>query len=340
MIDLELVLLSILLCRQGRSFTNCRTRSIGSIVLKTVADDARAENSPADPPPAYPAKVQRTYIRPRSGWQPIHFREIWRARDLLWVFATRDVIAQYKQTFFGFAWALVVPVVQVVVFSIFFGKFLGVGDRVDEAAGRPVPYPLFALSGQIVWSFFSSFVTNASNSLITNAAIIRKIYVPRLVLPLAAIGKPAMDTGIVFVLLLAVTGWYAASAEYDVWLSPLLLLSPLILAASAVPALAVGLIFAAVTVSYRDLRFVLPFAVQTLFYVTPVIYPVEILPERLEWLIYLNPIAGFVQAHRASVMALPIDWFGLGISVVVSLLLLIIGLFYFARVERHFADVA
>lgn len=286
------------------------------------------------------ASRRRTYIRPRRGWQAIDLGELWRARDLLWMFTLRDIKVRYKQTFFGYAWALVVPVVQILVFTIFFGNILGVSERVNEAAGKLLPYPLFALTGQIVWNFFKMTVDGASVSLTSNAGIIRKIYVPRLVLPLSALGKPAMDTVVVFLLMIGLAAWYGADPAYDVRLTQSLLLSPLLLAGSVLPALAIGLIAAAITISYRDLQYVLPFFTSILFYVTPVIYSVEVLPERFAWLIYLNPIAGFVQAHRAAVMDLPIDWLGLGISLIFSLVLLVFGLFYFARTERDFADVA
>lgn len=293
-----------------------------------------------DTPDAPAVAKRRTYLRPRSGWQAIGLDEVWRARDLLWSFTLRDISVRYKQTFFGFAWAIVVPVIQIVVFTVFFGKFLGVSDRVDQAAGRALPYPLFALTGQLIWNFFRATVDGASNSLMSNAAIIRKIYVPRLVLPLSSLGRPVVDSLAVFVLMFGLLAWYATDANFDVWLSPKLLLSPLLLVGAAIPALGVGLLIAALTVNYRDLRYVHPFVMQTLFYVTPVIYPVDILPEGYRWLLYLNPASGFVAAHRSCVMDLPIDWLGLAISLAVSLAILVVGLFYFARTERHFADVA
>jgi len=301
------------------------------------ASGRRRRRAPADAESQAAARVTR--IRPRRGWQAIDLAELWRARDLLWIFTVRDVKVRYKQTFFGFAWALVVPVAQVLVFTVFFGHALGVGDRINRAAGRVLPYPLFALTGQIVWNFFKMTVDGSSNSLITNAAIIRKIYIPRLVLPLSALGKPAVDTAMVFLLMAALLGWYALDPGSGVTLSWRLLLSPLLLAASAIPALGVGLIVAAVTVNYRDLQHVLPVFTQLLFFVTPVIYSVEILPERLEWLMLLNPAAGFVQAHRAVVMGLPFNGWSLAASLVLSLALLVFGLFYFARAERHVADV-
>lgn len=295
-----------------------------------------AGREPAGRDPA----ARRTYIRPRGGWQAIDLKELWRARDLLWMFTVRDVKVRYKQTFFGYAWALLVPAAQILVFSVFFGELLGISDRVNEAAGRPLPYPLFALTGQIVWNFFRMTVDGAGASLNANANIIRKIYVPRLILPIAALGRPAIDSAVVFLLMLAMTAWYAADPDSGMRLTPGLLLAPLILAAAAIPALGVGLSVAALTVNYRDLQYVVPVAIGILFYATPVIYSVDVIPDHLDWLIYLNPVAGFVQAHRAAVLGLPIDWAGLGTSLALSLGLVVFGLFYFARTERQFADVA
>ncbi len=279
-------------------------------------------------------------IRPRTGWQAVDVRELWRSRDLLAMFAVRDIKVRYKQTFFGYAWAVVVPAVQVLVFSIFFGSVLGVSDKVNEAAGKALPYPLFALTGQIVWNFFQQTFSGASGSLMANAGIIRKIYVPRLILPLASAGKPALDAAVVWFLMVGLTVYFAYDPRFDVALTWKILWSPLLLLAAVVPALALGLIAAALTVSYRDLQSVLPFITSMLFFVTPVIYSVELLPPSLEWLLYLNPIAGFVEAHRAVTMDMPVNLFGLGISVVLSAVLFVFGTFLFTRIERRFADVS
>lgn len=303
-------------------------------------DPAMQGSAAHEPEPSTGPATRRTYIRPRHGWQAIDVAELWRARDLLWIFALRDIKVRYKQTFFGFAWALLVPVIQVLVFTVFFGNVLGVSDRVNRAAGRDLPYPLFAMTGQIVWNLFKMTVDGASASLLANAAILRKIYVPRLLLPFSALGKPLIDTAMVFVLMLGLAAWYAFDPSSGIRPSATWFLSPVLLAGAAVPALGIGLAVAAATVSYRDLQHVLPFLVSILFFVTPVIYSVEVLPERLAWLMYLNPAAGFVQAHRAAVMNLPIDWMGVGTSAGVAVLLLVFGLFYFAKAERRFADVA
>jgi lipopolysaccharide transport system permease protein len=247
---------------------------------------------------------------------------------------------RYKQTFFGYAWAVLVPIVQVLVFSVFFGSILGVGARVDAAAGQAIPYPLFALGGLIVWNLFKATIEGASISLIANGNIIRKIYVPRLLLPFSAVGKPLVDTFVVVLMLFGLLAWYAADARYDLAVTAQTLLAPVFLLGVVVPGMGLGLMVAAVTVPYRDLQYVVPVAVGILFYVTPVIYSVELLPARMAWLIYLNPAAGFVQAHRAAILGTPIDWPGLAISSGLGVLLLVFGLFYFARAERQFADVA
>jgi lipopolysaccharide transport system permease protein len=305
------------------------------------AQPARTALPPRDAPTTPPSTDPRvTHLRPRRGWARVDLGELWRSRELLWMFIVRDVKVRYKQTFFGYAWALLVPAIQVLVFSVFFGAVLGVGEQVSEAAGKALPYPLFALTGQIVWNFFKASVDGGSTSLVANAAIVRKVYVPRLALPVAALGKPAADTLVVYLLLFGMMAWYLTDPAYDVALTAKVLLSPVLLLATAVPALAIGLLTSAITVHYRDLTYVLPFAVSILFYVTPVIYSVDLLPQGYGWLLYLNPVAGLVEAHRACLMDLPIPWRGLAMSAVISTVLLVAGAFVFTRAERHFADVA
>ena len=303
--------------------------------------DAPAATPPAPDAPA--AASRRTHVRPRTGWQAIDFAELWRARDLLWMFTVRDVKVRYKQTFFGYAWAVVVPAVQVLVLSVIFGRVLGVDEDVERALGVNPPYPLFLLAGQIVWNFFKAGVDGSSQSLQANAGIIRKIYVPRLVLPISAIGKPIADSAVVVVLLWAVILWYAgpgASESFDaVHFRPAALLSPLVLLLAVIPALGVGLVASAITVSYRDLQQVLPFAISTLYFATPVIFAVPA-DGAGRWLMYLNPVAGFIELHRALVLGVAVNWVGFLTSLGLSVLILVFGLYYFARAERKFADVA
>jgi lipopolysaccharide transport system permease protein len=285
------------------------------------------------------AASRRTYVRPRTGWQAIDFAELWRSRDLLGMFAIRDVKVRYKQTFFGYAWAVVVPIVQVVVFTFIFGNVLGVSDKVSETYGRVIPYAMFVLTGQVAWNFFKGVIDGSGGSLLNNAGIIRKIYVPRLILPLSAVAKPAVDAAVVYVLMLIGAIWLS-TGDNDIRIAPTILLSPLLLAGVAIPGLAIGLFAASITVSYRDLVHVLPFAVGILFYLTPVLLPVQLLPDAWQWLLLLNPTTGFVESLRASVLGLPMPWMSLLISFVFSTLLLVAGCFFFARSERAFADLS
>ncbi|BAM03528.1 ABC transporter permease [Phycisphaera mikurensis] len=290
--------------------------------------------------PATAPEHPTIHLRPRAGWQAVDLPELWRARDLIWLFALRDVKVRYKQTFFGYAWALLVPAAQVLVFTIVFGKALGVEKMLKESFGRDLPYPLFALAGQLVWNFFKTGVDGASGSLINNGHIVRKVYVPRLVLPIASIGKPLADAAVVLLLLLGATLWYAADSAWDVGLSWRVVLAPLALVGVALPALGIGLISASLTVNFRDLQYVLPLGLQILFYVSAVIYPLEVLPEHLQTLAYLNPAVGFVKLGQWAVLGLPLWVPGLLISLAVSAVLVIVGVAWFARAERVFADVA
>lgn len=279
----------------------------------------------------------RTYLRPRSGWEAPRLRELWHGRELIALFAVRDVTVRYRQTFFGVLWALLVPVVQLAIFTVFFGRALNVSGRVDLAVGQPLPYPLFVLSGLIVWNLFKGSLDGAGTSLQTHAHVLRKVYLPRLVLPLAALGRPALDAAVAFGLMTVLAAWYGMEGLQYIsvgWLA-----APLLLGAAAVAGLAIGMNLAALSIKYRDLQHVLPVFTSLLFFVTPVIYSVRLLPPWLAWAIYLNPVVGFLEAHRAAVLGLAIDWTGLAASAAVTSLLLVVGLLFFARAERDFADV-
>jgi lipopolysaccharide transport system permease protein len=284
-------------------------------------------------------------IYPRKGWQAVRWRDIWEFRDLLWIMALRDITVRYKQTVFGALWAILQPLLQTVVMTIFFGKLLGVEGKVQEIApGHPVPYLIFALCGQVLWGCFASSVNGAGGSLNANANMVRKIYFPRLLMPLSAVGAPLADCSIGMGLLLAVMAIYRfilpGGEHYAIIFSPLLLLIPLFVLSTVLAALGIGILLSALTVAYRDFKYVVPFMLQLWFFVTPVIYPVNILPQRLRWLLYLNPMAGIIEAFRGIVLGLPIDYGGWAISVAVSLAAIMIGVTYFTRVERDFADMA
>jgi len=272
-------------------------------------------------------------IRPRSGWQPVDWAELWRFRHLIWLFGLRDVTVRYKQTLLGGLWAIIQPLTQTLVFTLFFGKLMGMEDRVGQYNGQDVPYPVFVLCGQIFWNFFNSAATASSNSMMLNANILRKIYIPRLSIPMASTGAPVVDTLISIVLLLGVMVYFGQAFTL------MALLLPVVLLLTWFVSISLGILMSALIVQYRDTRFVLPFVLQIWFFITPVIYPPSILPESYRSLMYLNPMAGLIDFSRAIMLNGPVNVTNLLISVAVTCIVFIFGVFYFARVERRFADI-
>ncbi len=268
-----------------------------------------------------------TLIEPRHGWQRLDVAGLWRYRDLLWFLMLRDVQVRYKQTVLGAAWAVIQPLAMMAVASVFFGRLLGVAAKV------PVPYPIFFFSGMIAWTFFSGAVGAAAMSLVNNAAMLRKIYFPRLIVPVAAIGVPAMDLIVAAFVLVAMMIWYDVPVTWQLLMLPALSITMI------TASLGVGLLLAALNVAYRDFRYVVPFMLQLWFFVTPVIFPVTIVPQQWQWLLQLNPMGGTIEAFRAAVLGTPIDYGAWAISATASAILLWLGLVYFNRTERRFADV-
>ena len=278
----------------------------------------------ADDDPGEPLLV----IQPSRGWVSLKLNEIWRYRELLYFLIWRDVKVRYKQTVIGAAWAIIQPFMTMVVFSIFFG-------RLAQVPSDGIPYPIFSYAALVPWTFFSSGLSGASNSLVGSSNLIQKIYFPRLVIPLANVVAGLVDFSLAFIILIVMMLVYGITPTINVIWLPLLLLLALI------TALGVGLWLAALNVQFRDVRFVVPFLTQFWMYASPVAYPSSLIKNDLLRALYgLNPMAGVVEGFR---------WALLGsntapgptilISTVVSLLILIGGAFYFRRMERTFADV-
>ncbi len=269
-----------------------------------------------------------TRIEPSRRWRPIDPGELWRFRDLMRFLVSRDIKVRYKQTALGATWALIQPVVTMLVLHLFFGRMLGMAERVGD-----VPYPVFLYAGLLPWTFFASSITASSNSLVNNSHILTKVYFPRIMVPLASVGAPLLDYAIAFGVLLAMMAWFGVPFGFS------LLLIPALVATTIVCVMGVGLVLASLTVSYRDIRHAVPFLVQTWFFVTPVIYPAKMLPESVRWLYQLNPMVGPIEAFRAAVVGTQIDYAGWAVSTSVGLGLLVAGVFWFSRTERRFADV-
>lgn len=268
-----------------------------------------------------------TIIRPKKIFSFADIREIWEYKELLYFFSWRDVKVRYKQTTIGILWAILQPFITMVVFSVFFGSLL-------KIPSDNVPYPIFVYTGLLFWQFFSTALSETSNVLISNQAIITKVYFPRLILPLSAVITKLIDFGIASVVLIGMMLYYGFTPH----LSGLLVL-PLLLMITFMAAVGGGLFLAALNVKYRDVRYALPFFIQILLFVTPVIYPASV-AGKYSWILALNPMMGVIQNARASVLGTaPINWHLIGISLLACAVILFIGIVYFKKVERFFADI-
>jgi len=268
-----------------------------------------------------------TIIRPKKTFSLEDFREIWRYRELLYFFTWRDLKVRYKQTLIGVAWAIVQPFTTMVIFTVFFGKLAGIPSD-------SVPYPIFVYVGLLFWQFFSGALTETSNVLISNQSIITKVYFPRLILPLSSVLTKFVDFAIASIILVGMMIYYGFLPHLTGFL-----LVPLLLFITFMAAVGGGLCLASINVKYRDIRYALPFFIQILLFVTPVIYPASIAGAYSKFLA-LNPMTGVIQTARAALLGTtPVNWTLLGISFVACLVLLTIGVIYFKKVERYFADI-
>lgn len=267
-----------------------------------------------------------TVIEPPKGWHMLNWRELWAYRELLWVLTARDVKVRYKQTVLGAAWAIIRPFTTMVIFSVVFGQLA-------KMPSDGFPYPVFVYAGLLPWTFFAGAIGTSGQSLVGSAHLVSKVYFPRLIIPLSSVGAGLVDllvsTGILLLMML----WYGVG-----W-SPNLLAAPLLLLAVVFTALGVGTLLSALTVAYRDFTHLTPFMVQIWMYATPVIFPVSLVPERWQWLLYLNPMTGLVEGFRSAFLGKPFDLTGLGISFAIAVALFVIGVAYFEKVERRFADI-
>lgn len=268
-------------------------------------------------------------IERSHSWSPVNLRELWAYRELLLFLTWRDVKVRYKQTVLGVLWVIIQPLVMMLIFTLFFGRLAGLEQRTGG-----IPYPIFAFAGLLPWTFFANAVTNSSNSLVGSTHLITKIYFPRLIIPAAAVGAALVDFALAFVILAALMIYYGVAVTWTI------LLLPALVALVALFSLGVGVILSALNVKYRDVRHALPFVVQIWMFVSPVIYPTTMAPEKWRWALGLNPMTGIIEGFRAALLGrAPVDWSLLAISALVTLVLLICSAFAFRRMEKSFADV-
>jgi lipopolysaccharide transport system permease protein len=284
--------------------------------------------SPAPSESLVRAEPAEDVIRPPCGWQLINVRELWQFRELLYFLVWRDVKVRYKQTLLGIAWSVLQPAMMMVVFTLFFSRVAGFKD--DEVA-----YPVFVLCGLLPWTFFTSALVAAGNSVVGSERLITKVYFPRLAVPFAAVGAAFVDFLLAFGLLFVVMLIFQVPPAWGV------LLTPVIVLVIALAAAGFGTLLAALNVAYRDVRYIIPFLVQLWIFATPAVYlplPAGSSGDGLQGLLGLNPLNGLVAAFRAAVLGREIDWLGFAVSAAAVTVVFLVGCLYFRRVEDSFAD--
>jgi lipopolysaccharide transport system permease protein len=262
-----------------------------------------------------------------SGWSPLHLGELWTYRELIYFLLWRDIKVRYKQTILGASWAILQPLTATVVFTIFFG-------RIAKLPSEGIAYPVFAYTALVPWMFFANGVNRGANSLIGSVNLIKKVYFPRLLVPIAAVLSGALDFLVAFVILTGMILVYGHALSFKmVWL-------PLFLLLAVVTCLGTSLWFAALSVEYRDATYVVPFMIQIWLFATPVVYPSSMLPERWRTLYAANPMVSVVDGFRWALVGTTAPRrMDMLVSVAIAMVVVVTGMFYFRRAERNFADL-
>jgi lipopolysaccharide transport system permease protein len=286
-----------------------------------MAASAEAENTVTN------VETPVTVVEPSEGWISLDLRALWEYRELLYFLTWRDIKVRYKQTVIGVAWAIIQPFFSMVIFSLFFGRLAGMPSD-------GVPYPIFSYAALVPWQFFASGLSSSSNSLVGSSNLIKKVYFPRLVIPISAVVSGGIDFLLAFVVLLGMMLFYGIAPTWAVAWLPLLFLLAL------VTSLGVGLWLTAMNVQFRDVRYVVPFLVRAWMFATPIVYPSSLLDEPWRTLYGVNPMVGVVEGFRWALLGTetapgPI----ILVSALVAVVILVSGMYYFRRMEKTFADV-
>jgi lipopolysaccharide transport system permease protein len=279
-------------------------------------------------PPATKSETSMLVIRPARGWTALNLRDLWIYRELVYFLTWRDIKVRYKQAFLGVAWAILQPLLTMVIFSVIMGYLLKV------PTDNSVPYPVFSFVALLPWQLFAGALQRAGTSLVGNSNLITKVYFPRLVIPFSAVAAGLIDFCLAFLVLLGLMFYYHLQITVNVlWL-------PLLVVLALITALAVGLWLSALNVQYRDVQHMIPFIVQAWFYASPVVYSSSIIPSAKWRLVFaLNPMAGVIQGFRWALLGTQAPDASLAVSSAVVLVLLVTGLYFFKRMERTFADI-
>jgi len=292
------------------------------IISQSNTNSGLQSHEPNDDLPDKPFVV----IEPRRGSLAINLHDLWQYRDLLYILAARDIKVRYKQTVLGVLWAIIQPLSMMIIFTLFFGRLAGIPSD-------GIPYPLFAYAGLLSWAFFSNALNSSGNSLVGNSSLITKVYFPRMIIPIAAVGSGLIDFVIAFGLLVLLMLYYG------IGFSPNILMVPILTLLTALLATGIGMWMSALNVKYRDVRYALPFFIQLWMFATPIIYPSSLIPDEWRWLFRINPLTGIVEGYRSAIFGKPFDLTGLGISIFITLVVLIYSAYTFRQMERGFADI-
>jgi len=267
-------------------------------------------------------------IKPQKGWIGVNIKELWLYRELFYIFVWRDIKVRYKQTAIGILWAVLQPFLMMVIFSVVFGKLA-------KIPSNDIPYPVFVFAGLLFWNYFSTAITGASNVLVEQENMIKKIYFPRLILPISSSLTPLVDFCIAFIVLIGLMIYYRYMPNIIG-----IITIPLLLIFTFISASGIGFFLSAINVKYRDIRHALPFFIQILLFITPVIYPANIIDVKYQWLLALNPMTGIIEAVRSLLFQnTPVNFSLFLISIISGIILFTFGIFYFRKTERFFADI-
>lgn len=271
-------------------------------------------------------ELEITKIKPSGAWITLDLSDLWAYRELLYFLTVRDVKIRYKQTALGVLWAVLQPVLTTAIFTVLFSRFA-------QFETKQVPYPLFALSGLMIWLFVHTSITMASNSFVGNVNLVTKVYFPRLIVPISAVLAGLFDLVFSFAILIILMVFYGAAPSAKIAFMPLFLILAII------QTLAIGTLTSALNVRFRDVKFALPFILQVWMIASPIFYPMNILPEKWRLLFAINPLTGILEGFRSSLFGTPFDWEVIGISAVSTLFITVFSLFVFKRMEDDFADL-
>jgi lipopolysaccharide transport system permease protein len=292
--------------------------------MTVAAETDRMESNLSE---SVPPALSKTIIQPTSGWASLRLGELWHYRELLFFLAWRDVKVRYKQTALGIAWAVLQPLLGMVIFTIFFG-------RLAKVPSDGIPYPLFSYTALLAWQLFAYSLTESSNSVVANERLITKVYFPRLVIPIASVLAGLVDFAVAFVLVIGMMAYYGVRPSWTILTLPLFILFAI------ATALGAGLWLSALNVQYRDVRYTVPFIAQFWLFASPVAYSSTLVPARWRPLYGLNPMAGVVEGFRWALLGRShAPGAMLWVSVLVVAVILISGLYYYRRMEKNFADV-